>query len=159
MYSQLPSMSGGRSSIRNLRTRHAVVTGTHLSQAESIYLSYQELMLLILKAASSKMEYMTWLCYSTYGNYNSNCRENFTVFQCRHVVVSSSCTCLHLTFMTKTHTKSALFKLQMIRYFFNNDGRCVSYCMPYDKNRKWKDSMRDKDGDAQARQTSFFVCI
>ena len=29
--SQLPSISGGRSSIRNLRTRHAVVTGTHLS--------------------------------------------------------------------------------------------------------------------------------
>jgi hypothetical protein len=31
MYSQLPSISGGRSSIRNPRTRHAVVTGTHLS--------------------------------------------------------------------------------------------------------------------------------
>jgi hypothetical protein len=31
MYSQLPSISGGRSSIHNLRTRHAVVTGTHLS--------------------------------------------------------------------------------------------------------------------------------
>jgi hypothetical protein len=30
-YSQLPPISGGRSSIRNLRTRHAVVTGTHLS--------------------------------------------------------------------------------------------------------------------------------
>jgi len=28
---------GGRSSIRNLRTRHAVVTGTHLSQAMLIY--------------------------------------------------------------------------------------------------------------------------
>jgi hypothetical protein len=34
MYSQLPSISGGRSSIRNLRTRHAVVTGTHLSRDE-----------------------------------------------------------------------------------------------------------------------------
>jgi hypothetical protein len=32
MYSQLPSITGGRSSIRNLRTRHAVVTGTHLTQ-------------------------------------------------------------------------------------------------------------------------------
>ena len=31
IYSQLPSRSGGRSSIRNLRTRHAVVTGTDLS--------------------------------------------------------------------------------------------------------------------------------
>jgi hypothetical protein len=31
MYSQLPSISGGRSSIHNPRTRHAVVTGTHLS--------------------------------------------------------------------------------------------------------------------------------
>jgi hypothetical protein len=31
IYSQLPSISAGRSSIRNLRTRHAVVTGTHLS--------------------------------------------------------------------------------------------------------------------------------
>jgi hypothetical protein len=32
MYSRLPSISGGRSSsIRNLRTRHAVVTGRHLS--------------------------------------------------------------------------------------------------------------------------------
>jgi hypothetical protein len=31
IYSQLPSISGGRSSIRNLRTRHAVVTVTHLS--------------------------------------------------------------------------------------------------------------------------------
>jgi hypothetical protein len=30
-YSQLPSISAGRSSIRNLRTRHAVVIGTHLS--------------------------------------------------------------------------------------------------------------------------------
>jgi hypothetical protein len=30
-YSQLSSISGGRSSIRNLRTRHAVVIGTHLS--------------------------------------------------------------------------------------------------------------------------------
>jgi hypothetical protein len=29
MYSQLPSISGGRSSICNLRTHHAVVTGTH----------------------------------------------------------------------------------------------------------------------------------
>ena len=61
--------------------------------------------------------------------------------------------------MTKTQTKSALFKLQMIRYFFNNDGRFVSYGMPYDKNRKWKDSIRDKDSDTQAKQTSFFVCI
>jgi hypothetical protein len=32
MYSQLPSVTGGRSSIRNLRTRHAVVTGTHLTR-------------------------------------------------------------------------------------------------------------------------------
>jgi hypothetical protein len=31
MYSQLPSITGGRSSIRKLRTRHAVVTGTHLT--------------------------------------------------------------------------------------------------------------------------------
>jgi hypothetical protein len=31
MYSQLPSIPGGRSSIRNLRTRHAVVKGTHLT--------------------------------------------------------------------------------------------------------------------------------
>jgi hypothetical protein len=31
MYSKLPSITGGRSSIRNLRTRHAVVTGTHLN--------------------------------------------------------------------------------------------------------------------------------
>jgi hypothetical protein len=31
MYSQLPSISAGRSSIRNLRTRHVVVTGTDLS--------------------------------------------------------------------------------------------------------------------------------
>ena len=30
---------GGRSSIRNLRTPHAVVTGTHLSQVQYIYLS------------------------------------------------------------------------------------------------------------------------
>ena len=29
IYSQLPSISAGRSSNRNLRTRHAVVTGTH----------------------------------------------------------------------------------------------------------------------------------
>jgi hypothetical protein len=33
IYSELPSISAGRSSIRNLRTRHAVVTGTHLSPA------------------------------------------------------------------------------------------------------------------------------
>jgi hypothetical protein len=33
MYSQLPSITGGRSSIRNLRTRHAVVTGSHLTLA------------------------------------------------------------------------------------------------------------------------------
>jgi hypothetical protein len=31
MYSQLPAIPGGRSSIRNPRTRHAVVTGTHLT--------------------------------------------------------------------------------------------------------------------------------
>jgi hypothetical protein len=30
---------GGRSSIRNLRTRHAVVTGTHLSQMETVYVT------------------------------------------------------------------------------------------------------------------------
>jgi hypothetical protein len=30
IHSQLPSTSGGRSSFRNLRTRHAVVKGTHL---------------------------------------------------------------------------------------------------------------------------------
>jgi hypothetical protein len=30
IYSQLPSIAGGRSSIRNPRTRHAVGTGTHL---------------------------------------------------------------------------------------------------------------------------------
>jgi hypothetical protein len=29
-YSHLPSISGGRFSIHNLRTRHAVVTGNHL---------------------------------------------------------------------------------------------------------------------------------
>jgi len=32
IYLQLPSISGGRSSIRKLRTRHAVLTGTHLSR-------------------------------------------------------------------------------------------------------------------------------
>jgi hypothetical protein len=32
MYSHLPSITGGRSSICNLRTRHAVVTGTHLTR-------------------------------------------------------------------------------------------------------------------------------
>ena len=31
IYLQPPSISGDRSSIRNLRTRHAVVTGTSLS--------------------------------------------------------------------------------------------------------------------------------
>jgi hypothetical protein len=31
IYSQLTSIAGGRSSIRNLRTRHLVVTGTHLT--------------------------------------------------------------------------------------------------------------------------------
>jgi hypothetical protein len=36
LYSQLPSISGGRSSIRNLRTRHAVVTGTHLSRCHAV---------------------------------------------------------------------------------------------------------------------------
>jgi hypothetical protein len=36
MYSQLPSITGGRSSIRNLRTRHAVVTGTHLTWPSAI---------------------------------------------------------------------------------------------------------------------------
>ena len=34
IYSQLPSLSGGRSSILNLRTRHAVVTGTRLSRKQ-----------------------------------------------------------------------------------------------------------------------------
>jgi hypothetical protein len=34
IYSQLPSITAGRSSTRNLRTRHAVVTGTHLWQLE-----------------------------------------------------------------------------------------------------------------------------
>jgi hypothetical protein len=29
-------MSAGRSSIRNLRTRHAVVTGTHLSRCHAV---------------------------------------------------------------------------------------------------------------------------
>jgi hypothetical protein len=36
MYSQLPSIPGGRSSIRNPRTRHAVVTGTHLTWTEKM---------------------------------------------------------------------------------------------------------------------------
>jgi hypothetical protein len=35
-YSQQPSITGGRSSIRNLRTRHAVVTGTHLSSMKKL---------------------------------------------------------------------------------------------------------------------------
>jgi hypothetical protein len=37
IHSQLLSISAGRSSIRNLRTRHAVVTGTHLSMSLSGY--------------------------------------------------------------------------------------------------------------------------
>jgi hypothetical protein len=32
MYSQLPFITGGRSLIHNLRTRHAVVTGTHFAR-------------------------------------------------------------------------------------------------------------------------------
>jgi hypothetical protein len=32
MYSQLPSVTGGHSSTRNLRTHHAMVTGTHLTR-------------------------------------------------------------------------------------------------------------------------------
>jgi len=40
MYLQLPSLSGGRSSIRNLsRTRHVVVTATHLSRTTIYYIS------------------------------------------------------------------------------------------------------------------------
>jgi hypothetical protein len=34
MYSQLPSITGGRSSICKPKTRHAVVTGTHLTRIE-----------------------------------------------------------------------------------------------------------------------------
>ena len=36
IYSQLPSISGGRSAIHNLKTRHAVVTGTHLSRTVKV---------------------------------------------------------------------------------------------------------------------------
>jgi hypothetical protein len=36
IYSQLPSISGGRSSIRSLKTRHAVVTGTRLSRTVKV---------------------------------------------------------------------------------------------------------------------------
>jgi hypothetical protein len=32
MYLQIPSITGGRSSIRNPKTCHAVVTGTHLTR-------------------------------------------------------------------------------------------------------------------------------
>jgi hypothetical protein len=34
MYSQMPSIAGGRPSIHNSRMRHAVMTGTHLSFRE-----------------------------------------------------------------------------------------------------------------------------
>jgi hypothetical protein len=37
MYSHLPSKTGGRSSIRNPRMRHAVVTGTHLTRIHVFY--------------------------------------------------------------------------------------------------------------------------
>ena len=37
IYSQLPSISRGRFSIRNLRTHHAVVTGTHSSKTSKLY--------------------------------------------------------------------------------------------------------------------------
>jgi hypothetical protein len=40
MYSQLHSILGGRYSIRSLRTRHAVVTGTHLSWNRNEYQGY-----------------------------------------------------------------------------------------------------------------------
>jgi hypothetical protein len=42
MYSQLPSISGGRSSIRNPRTSHAVVTGTDLSWLLTVVTSKSE---------------------------------------------------------------------------------------------------------------------
>ena len=38
IYSQLPCTSGGRSSIRNPRTRHAVVTESHLSLGQAVYI-------------------------------------------------------------------------------------------------------------------------
>jgi len=43
MYSQIPSVSGVRSSIRNLRTRHAVVTGTtyHVDVNNNHYYYYE----------------------------------------------------------------------------------------------------------------------
>jgi hypothetical protein len=37
MYPQLPSIIGGRSAIHNLRTHHAMVTGTHLTQGLTLH--------------------------------------------------------------------------------------------------------------------------
>jgi len=38
IYSQLPSISGGRSSIRNQSSRRAMETGTHLPWAHLLYI-------------------------------------------------------------------------------------------------------------------------
>jgi hypothetical protein len=38
IYLQLPSLAGGCSSMRNLRTCHAMVTGTHLASQNHIYI-------------------------------------------------------------------------------------------------------------------------
>jgi hypothetical protein len=46
IYSQLPSIAGGRSSIRNPRTLHAVVTGTHLTW-RNLVLCYWNVLLII----------------------------------------------------------------------------------------------------------------
>jgi hypothetical protein len=66
IYSQLPSISGGRFSIRNLRTRHGVVTGTHLSR---IYMEWLRKSMEVIKLRAefwntdplnTKQEYTQW---------------------------------------------------------------------------------------------------
>jgi hypothetical protein len=46
-YLQLPSISAGRSSIHNLSTRHAVVTGTHLSRLDFLAFMHSQRLKLI----------------------------------------------------------------------------------------------------------------
>jgi hypothetical protein len=81
IYLQLPSTSGGRSSIRNVMTRHVVVTGTHLSR--EIMLRYSLITVCItieerIMRQNGRLTYMWSQCACLDMNASLQCDGDWT---------------------------------------------------------------------------------
>jgi hypothetical protein len=86
IYSQLPSIAGGHSSIRNLSTRHALVTGIILTWVQQVYRRNLETGIFSVQEQNVKQSLQKFMLFEELKN-DLNCGKFITVLQCLEILL------------------------------------------------------------------------